>query len=567
MLNIAIPDNMQELTPKITVIGVGGAGGNAVNNMIESNLEGVEFVVANTDGQALANSTAKRKIQLGINITQGLGAGSVPEIGKSAAEESIQDILSELNDSNMVFITAGLGGGTGTGAAPVIAKAAKEKGILTVSVVTKPFDFEGSHRKKIAEDGIQEIQKFSDTLIVIPNQNLFRLANERTGFAEAFGIADNVLHKGVCGVTDLMVKPGMINLDFADIKTVMSQMGKAMMGTGEASGDNRAIEAADTAINNPLLDETSMKGAKAVLINITGGSDMTLFEVDEAANRIREEVDVDANIIFGSTFDEKLDGLMRVSVVATGIAAENSGAKPKPQMTLVSSQKESVAATSEADQTEIEKSGAVQQKVVPDQETENSEELASLKRTGTFDDSVEFNSAAMTSQTLGAASVKNELTISKEVKKGEVKAQTSLDMDRTLNAPDQEVFKTTGKVPSKIFVPQAPEIADTKKDKLSIQPDPFNAAAVLNTGGEIASKKTLNLFQRVTGIGKRGKELTNKTGEGNGEQDQLTQSRNNALSDDTTAKNNTFDRITETAESSKKSIDDSALDIPAFLRR
>ena len=320
MLNIAIPDNMQELTPKITVIGVGGAGGNAVNNMIESNLEGVEFVVANTDGQALANSTAKRKIQLGINITQGLGAGSVPEIGKSAAEESIQDILSELNDSNMVFITAGLGGGTGTGAAPVIAKAAKEKGILTVSVVTKPFDFEGSHRKKIAEDGIQEIQKFSDTLIVIPNQNLFRLANERTGFAEAFGIADNVLHKGVCGVTDLMVKPGMINLDFADIKTVMSQMGKAMMGTGEASGDNRAIEAADTAINNPLLDETSMKGAKAVLINITGGSDMTLFEVDEAANRIRKEIDANANIIFGSALDDSLNGSIRVSLVATGIS-------------------------------------------------------------------------------------------------------------------------------------------------------------------------------------------------------------------------------------------------------
>ena len=320
MLNIAIPDNMQELTPKITVIGVGGAGGNAVNNMIESNLEGVEFVVANTDGQALANSTAKRKIQLGINITQGLGAGSVPEIGKSAAEESIEDILSELNDSNMVFITAGLGGGTGTGAAPVIAKAAKEKGILTVSVVTKPFDFEGSHRKKIAEDGIQEIQKFSDTLIVIPNQNLFRLANERTGFAEAFGIADNVLHKGVCGVTDLMVKPGMINLDFADIKTVMSQMGKAMMGTGEASGDNRAIEAADTAINNPLLDETSMKGAKAILINITGGSDMTLFEVDEAANRIRKEIDANANIIFGSALDDSLNGSIRVSLVATGIS-------------------------------------------------------------------------------------------------------------------------------------------------------------------------------------------------------------------------------------------------------
>ena len=320
MLNIAIPDNMQELTPKITVIGVGGAGGNAVNNMIESNLEGVEFVVANTDGQALANSIAKRKIQLGINITQGLGAGSIPDIGKSAAEESIEDILSELNDSNMVFITAGLGGGTGTGAAPIIAKAAKEKGILTVSVVTKPFDFEGSHRKKLAEEGIKEIQKYSDTLIVIPNQNLFRLANERTGFAEAFGIADNVLHKGVCGVTDLMIKPGMINLDFADIKTVMSQMGKAMMGTGEASGENRAIEAADTAINNPLLDETSMKGAKAVLINITGGSDMTLFEVDEAANRIRKEIDTNANIIFGSALDDNLNGSMRVSLVATGMA-------------------------------------------------------------------------------------------------------------------------------------------------------------------------------------------------------------------------------------------------------
>mgnify|MGYP002032252415 CR=1 FL=1 len=320
MLNIAIPNNMQELTPKITVIGVGGAGGNAVNNMIESNLEGVDFVVANTDGQALANSIANRKIQLGLNVTKGLGAGSIPDIGKSAAEESIDDILTELNDSNMVFITAGLGGGTGTGAAPVIAKAAKEKGILTVCVVTKPFDFEGSHRKKVAEEGVQEIQKYADTLIIIPNQNLFRLANEKTGFAEAFGIADNVLHKGVCGVTDLMVKPGMINLDFADIRTVMSEMGKAMMGTGEASGENRAIEAADSAINNPLLDETSMKGAKAILINITGGSDMTLFEVDEAANRIRKEIDPNANIIFGSALDNNIDGSIRVSLVATGIS-------------------------------------------------------------------------------------------------------------------------------------------------------------------------------------------------------------------------------------------------------
>ena len=320
MLNIAIPNNMQELTPKITVIGVGGAGGNAVNNMIESNLEGVDFVVANTDGQALANSIANRKIQLGLNVTKGLGAGSIPDIGRSAAEESIDDILTELNDSNMVFITAGLGGGTGTGAAPIIAKAAKEKGILTVCVVTKPFDFEGSHRKKVAEEGVQEIQKYADTLIIIPNQNLFRLANEKTSFAEAFGIADNVLHKGVCGVTDLMVKPGMINLDFADIRTVMSEMGKAMMGTGEASGENRAIEAADSAINNPLLDETSMKGAKAILINITGGNDMTLFEVDEAANRIRKEIDPNANIIFGSALDKNIEGSIRVSLVATGIS-------------------------------------------------------------------------------------------------------------------------------------------------------------------------------------------------------------------------------------------------------
>ena len=566
-INFSTPHDDIEMKPRITVVGVGGAGGNAVNNMIQSNLEGVEFIATNTDSQALGQSLAGRRLQLGNTVTQGLGAGSRPDVGKAAAEEAIEELLAELEDSNMVFITAGMGGGTGTGAAPVIAQAARERGILTVGVVTKPFHFEGAHRMRLADQGIEELTKYVDTLIIIPNQNLFRIANEKTTFADAFHMADNVLHQGVRGVTDLMVMPGLINLDFADIRTVMSEMGKAMMGTGEASGDKRAIDAAESAIKNPLLDDISMKGARGVLINITGGMDMTLFEVDEAANRIREEVDVDANIIFGSTFDEKLDGLMRVSVVATGIAAENSDAKPKPQMTLVSSQKEPVAATSEADQSEIEKLGAVQQELVPDQGTENSQELASLKRTGTFDDSVEFNSAAITSQTLGAASVKNELTISKEVKTAEVKAQTSLDMDRALNAPDQEVFKTTGKVPSKIFVPKAPEIADIKKDKLSIQPDPFNAAAVLNTGGEIASKKTLNLFQRVTGIGKRGKELTNKTEEGNGEQDQLTQSRNNALSDDTTAKNNTFERITETAESSKKSIDDSALDIPAFLRR
>jgi len=320
-INLTVPQTMQELRPRITVVGVGGAGCNAVNNMINANLEGVDFLVANTDGQALAHSLSSRKIQLGSAITQGLGAGSKPEIGRAAAEESLADVMAELADCNMIFITAGMGGGTGTGAAPVIARAARERGILTVGVITKPFEFEGQRRMKQAEDGIDELQAYVDTLIVIPNQNLFRLANERTTFADAFHMADAVLHQGVCGVTDLMIKPGQINLDFADIRAVMGEMGKAMMGTGEASGESRATQAAEAAINNPLLDDTTMKGANAVLINITGGLDMTLFEVDEAANRIRKEVDLDATIIFGSAFDDKLDGVMRVSVVATGISS------------------------------------------------------------------------------------------------------------------------------------------------------------------------------------------------------------------------------------------------------
>ncbi len=324
-INLTIPQTTQELRPKITVVGVGGGGCNAVNNMINANLEGVEFLVVNTDGQSLSHSLAPRKIQLGSEVTQGLGAGSKPEMGRLAAEESMEEVLAELNDSNMVFITAGMGGGTGTGAAPIIAKAAKDRGILTVGVVTKPFSFEGQRRMEQADEGISALQAYVDTLIVIPNQNLFRLANERTTFADAFGMADAVLHQGVCGVTDLMIKPGIINLDFADIRSVMTEMGKAMMGTGEGTGENRAIEAAEAAINNPLLDDTTMQGAQALLINITGGMDMTLFEVDEAANRIRREVDEDATIIFGSAFDEKLEGIIRVSVVATGFeAAEQS---------------------------------------------------------------------------------------------------------------------------------------------------------------------------------------------------------------------------------------------------
>lgn len=328
-IKLSMPEVATELKPRIAVVGVGGAGGNAVNNMIKAELEGVEFIVANTDAQALVQSLSERKIQLGVNVTQGLGAGSRPDMGRAAAEETLDTVLEHLNGCHMVFITAGMGGGTGTGAAPVIARAAREQGILTVGVITKPFHFEGLKRMRVAESGIEDLQQYVDTLIIIPNQNLFRVANEKTTFADAFKMADDVLYSGVRGVTDLMVMPGLINLDFADIRSIMTEMGKAQMGTGEAEGEKRAIRAAEAAISNPLLDDVSMKGARGVLINITGGPDMTLFEVDEAANRIREEVDPEANIIFGSTCDTALEGRVRVSVVATGIEA-NSGVQPQP---------------------------------------------------------------------------------------------------------------------------------------------------------------------------------------------------------------------------------------------
>jgi cell division protein FtsZ len=326
-INLRAPE-VTELRPRITVLGVGGAGGNAVNNMIASKLEGVEFIVANTDAQSLAQSRAQRRIQIGARVTEGLGAGARPDIGRAGAEESLEEILEHLSGSHMVFITAGMGGGTGTGAAPVIARAIREQGVLTVGVVTKPFAFEGDRRMRIAERGIEELQAYVDTLIIIPNQNLFRVANDRTTFSQAFAMADDVLHSGVRGVTDLIVMPGLINLDFADIKTVMSEMGKAMMGTGEADGEERALKAAEAAISNPLLDDVSMKGARGVLINITGGPDMMLFEVDQAANRIRAEVDPDANIIFGGTILENMEGRLRVSVVATGIEAEHVAQLP-----------------------------------------------------------------------------------------------------------------------------------------------------------------------------------------------------------------------------------------------
>ena len=335
-LNLTVTPHMHtDFTPRISVIGVGGGGTNAVDNMIAMNLQGVEFIVANTDAQQLAHSKAERRIQLGEHITQGLGAGAKPEIGRAAAEEAADLIYSHLEGAHMVFITAGMGGGTGTGAAPVIARMARERGILTVGVVTKPFTFEGNRRAREAERGINELTQYVDTLIVIPNQNLFRLANERTGWKEAFKMADNVLYMGVRGVTDLMVAPGMVNLDFADIRTVMLEMGKAMMGTGEAEGEGRAIRAAEAAINNPLLEDTSMAGARGLLINITGGEDMTLFEVDQAANRIREEVDDEANIIFGSAIDPNLEGKIRVSVVATGIDTPAPRLEARPMLQVV----------------------------------------------------------------------------------------------------------------------------------------------------------------------------------------------------------------------------------------
>jgi cell division protein FtsZ len=327
-INLKLPET-RELRPRITVLGVGGAGGNAVNNMIEAHLEGVDFLVANTDAQALAQSKAERRIQLGATTTEGQGAGAQPEVGRAGAEESLEEVMEQLAGSHMVFITAGMGGGTGTGAAPVIAKAVREAGILVVGVVTKPFAFEGDKRMKTAERGIAELQQHVHTLIVIPNQNLFRVANDRTTFAQAFAMADEVLHAGVRGITDLIVMPGLINLDFADIKSVITEMGKAMMGTGEAEGEERAQRAADMAVSNPLLDDVSMKGAKGVLINITGGPDLMLFEVEQAANRIRAEVDPDANIIFGNTILEEMEGRIRVSVVATGIDAEQMKANDK----------------------------------------------------------------------------------------------------------------------------------------------------------------------------------------------------------------------------------------------
>jgi cell division protein FtsZ len=369
-INLNIPD-IRELRPRITVFGVGGAGGNAVNNMITAGLQGVDFVVANTDAQALTMSKAERLIQMGVQVTEGLGAGSQPEVGRAAAEEVIDEIRDHLSGAHMVFVTAGMGGGTGTGASPVVSRVARELGILTVGVVTKPFHFEGARRMRFAETGIADLHKVVDTLLIIPNQNLFRVANEKTTFADAFAMADQVLYSGVACITDLMVKEGLINLDFADVRAVMREMGKAMMGTGEAAGEKRALTAAEAAIANPLIDDSSMKGAKGLLISITGGKDLTLYEVDEAATRIREEVDQDANIIVGATFDETLEGIIRVSVVATGIDKVALGQETPSKETRVSDQAQRIRTEQQRAVAHFEQVAAVAPSAPSQREVEN----------------------------------------------------------------------------------------------------------------------------------------------------------------------------------------------------
>jgi len=499
-INLTLPSGAlkSELKPRITVIGVGGAGGNAVNNMIQSGLEGVEFVVANSDAQALSLSKSERRIQMGINVTQGLGAGANPNIGEAAAEESLEEILSHIRDTNMVFITAGLGGGTGTGAAPVIARAAREHGILTVGVVTKPFQFEGANRMKMAEAGLEELQQYVDTLLIIPNQNLFRVANEKTTFSDAFKMADDVLYSGVRGVTDLMVMPGLINLDFADIKSVMSEMGKAMMGTGEAEGERRATEAAEQAIANPLLDDTSMSGAKGVLINITAGNDITLFEVDEAANRIRDEVDGDVNIIFGSTFDEGLEGRVRVSVVATGIESA-IGAKREPIIRKISNGYESKQITQNSNISQM-----------PKEHIENNSVATISEIQVQKEGEAEENKKEMELDSQSVSPSDNTL-------EDIINAEPQIATNNVTSGTDEEIpaFLSSADLKKDVFIPDEPASALQSEKNI----DPFAAADMVNANKDTktqgTSKKTggLSLFERVTGVGRSQKKQDQEMGD------------------------------------------------------
>ncbi len=546
-INLSVPNTTDtpELRPRITVFGVGGAGCNAVNNMIQADLEGVNFVVANTDAQALAQARTDSRIQLGLGVTKGLGAGNRPEIGRAAAEESIDEIVGHLDGSNMVFITAGMGGGTGTGAAPVIARAAKEMGVLTVGVVTKPFHFEGMHRMRIADAGIEDMEQFVDTLIIIPNQNLFRVANEKTTFADAFKMADDVLYSGVRGVTDLMVMPGLINLDFADIRSVMSEMGKAMMGTGEAEGERRALEAAEAAISNPLLDDSSMNGARGVLINITGGSDMTLFEVDEAANRIRTEVDTDAYIIFGSTFDDSLDGKMRVSVVATGMEAE-AHTQPAPVTLDVVARARPIRepAQSAPEASPLRPAVVAMPTAKPEEtpepvaeeeletETETEIEVETEVAAEAPEETVEEQPAALAAT--GTDDAVAEDFVSEET-------------DQTPPPPATPSMRAT-----EAFIPAAP--VDRKADPAPRKAEPFaggaKAATAMSEPAAFAKSRGLSLFEKVTGTGRAARA---KAEMGDPEAAVAAQPQIGGL--------DPTDRISDSQSG------DDLLDIPAFLRR
>lgn len=555
-INLSVPKNETiELKPRITVIGVGGAGGNAVNNMINAKLEGVEFIVANTDAQSLASAATDRRIQLGSGLTQGLGAGSKPDIGRAAAEETIDELNEQLKGSHMVFIAAGMGGGTGTGAAPVIARAARDLGILTVGVVTKPFQFEGQHRYGIAEKGILELEQYVDTLIIIPNQNLFRIANEKTTFADAFKMADDVLYSGVRGVTDLMVMPGLINLDFADVRSVMSEMGKAMMGTGEAEGERRALDAAEAAISNPLLDDTSMAGARGVLINITGGADMTLFEVDEAANRIRSEVEEDAYIIFGSTFDETLNGRMRVSVVATGIDAE-SMVRPTPA--VLSVREDTVARTA------VPQANVAPQTVVasaPNVAEVLSQSFVSepVAAQDDEDDADPVDDPVMHNADMDDAIAR------------EVAFDEDFD-DENMGAPEParipERFNAPAAMPSQgstdAFIPPAP--TSSKKNDEHNAVDPMAEAAMVNgSAGAAPARSTVNkgpsLFERVTGGAKHKVSMFGQSISDAVESRPSTQLRTSASAELTLGGLDPEERL------QPSQAEDDLLDIPAFLRR
>ncbi|WP_169568452.1 cell division protein FtsZ [Sneathiella limimaris] len=564
-INLSVPDQ-NELKPRILVLGVGGAGGNAVNNMIRSQLQGVEFVVANTDAQALKQNLAETRIQLGAELTEGLGAGSKPHIGADAASEAIEEIESHLQGVHMCFITAGMGGGTGTGAAPVVAKAAKDLGILTVGVVTKPFQFEGNHRMRIAEAGIEELQKYVDTLIIIPNQNLFRIANEKTTFADAFNMADDVLHSGVRGVTDLMVMPGLINLDFADVNTVMSEMGKAMMGTGEAGGENRAIEAAEAAISNPLLDDVSMKGARGVLINITGGMDLTLYELDEAANRIRSEVDPEANIIVGSTFNEEMEGTMRVSVVATGIDAGEAMQPIAPNVTsLLKVTGGTVGETGGASAggaslsgTPADMSGVIASgfgATVPGNTGQHPMMSGNTGDTENYEQTVGYTEARSTKDNLAR------------------------EMEPDLLSDIEDVMEASEEVPSQTEGREAPFKAPPviKVDK---QPeDLINPAAKESAeaaSGPRKKRKGPSLFERMTGVGRMSRKVEAEKREAERQQVQERKEpiarqpvqeppKPSAPAADTAQPEATAKPSTVKVE--PKTEDEDLLDIPAFLRR